>query len=385
MKKSEREKIEGYQEIAREIEICRKYGIDYTIQRGRWMEAAERLHPRRLKLRVSEKFAETPSASTLRLTAAEGYLPPFQAGQYINLLVEIGGIKTGRPYSISSPPNQTAYYDLTVRRIAEGFVSDYLLDQVQVGDILESTGPAGHLYYNPLFHGQDLVFLAGGSGITPFASMIREVTDRNLGRKIHLLYGCRKAEEAIFHEELLLRAARHNNFTYDLVISDPEDGYTGLTGLLDATLIKERVGDVTGKTFYLCGPQAMYEFCLPELQKLNVPRRRIRQEVFGTPAQITQESAWPKEVPADKVFQVKLLNGRAIPAKASEPLLVSLERSGIVVENCCRSGECSLCRVKMVSGKVYQPENALLRKSDKEAGYIHSCAAYPLSDLEILL
>jgi len=385
MKKSEREKIEGYQEIAREIEICRKYGIDYTIQRGRWMEAAERLHPRRLKLRVSEKFAETPSASTLRLTAAEGYLPPFQAGQYINLLVEIDGIKTGRPYSISSPPNQTAYYDLTVRRIAEGFVSDYLLDQVQVGDILESTGPAGHLYYNPLFHGQDLVFLAGGSGITPFASMIREVTDRNLGRKIHLLYGCRKAEEAIFHEELLLRAARHNNFTYDLVISDPEDDYTGLTGLLDATLIKERVGDVTGKTFYLCGPQAMYEFCLPELQKLNVPRRRIRQEVFGTPAQITQESAWPKEVPADKVFQVKLLNGRAIPAKASEPLLVSLERSGIVVENCCRSGECSLCRVKMVSGKVYQPENALLRKSDKEAGYIHSCAAYPLSDLEILL
>ena len=385
MKKSEREKIEGYQEIAREIEICRKYGIDYTIQRGRWMEAAERLHPRRLKLRVSEKFAETPSASTLRLTAAEGYLPPFQAGQYINLLVEIGGIKTGRPYSISSPPNQTAYYDLTVRRIAEGFVSDYLLDQVQVGDILESTGPAGHLYYNPLFHGQDLVFLAGGSGITPFASMIREVTDRNLGRKIHLLYGCRKAEEAIFHEELLLRAARHNNFTYDLVISDPEDDYTGLTGLLDATLIKERVGDVTGKTFYLCGPQAMYEFCLPELQKLNVPRRRIRQEVFGTPAQITQESAWPKEVPADKVFQVKLLNGRTIPAKASEPLLASLERSGIVVENCCRSGECSLCRVKMVSGKVYQPENALLRKSDKEAGYIHSCAAYPLSDLEILL
>lgn len=385
MKKSEREKIEGYQEIAREIEICRKYGIDYTIQRGKWMEAAERLHPRRLKLRVSEKFAETPSSTTLRLTAAEGYLPPFQAGQYINLLVEIGGIKTGRPYSISSPPNQTAYYDLTVRRIAEGFVSDYLLDQVQVGDILESTGPAGHLYYNPLFHGQDLVFLAGGSGITPFASMIREVTDRNLGRKIHLLYGCRKAEEAIFHEELLLRAARHNNFTYDLVISDPEDGYTGLTGLLDATLIKERVGDVTGKTFYLCGPQAMYEFCLPELQKLNVPRRRIRQEVFGTPAQITKESAWPKEVPADKVFQVKLLNGRTIPAKASEPLLASLERSGIVVENCCRSGECSLCRVKMVSGKVYQPENALLRKSDKEAGYIHSCAAYPLSDLEILL
>jgi ferredoxin-NADP reductase len=385
MRKSERERIEGYQEIAREIEICRKYGIDYNSQRGKWMAAVERLHPRRLKLRVSEIIPETTAITTLRLVPAQGYLPPFQAGQYINLLVEIDGIRTGRPYSISSPPNQMAYYDITIRRIPEGFVSDYLLDRVQVGDILESTGPAGHLYYNPLFHGRDLVFLAGGSGITPFASMIREVTDRGLDRNIHLLYGCRKPEEAVFHEELRRRADRHPNFTYDLVISDPDEGYQGLTGLLDADLITDRTGDVTGKTFYLCGPQAMYEFCLPQLQKLNVPRRRIRQEVFGTTREITQETGWPREVSADKVFQVKLSGGRTIPARASEPLLTSLERSGIVVENCCRSGECSLCRVKMLKGKVYQPENVLLRKSDQEAGYIHSCAAYPLEDLEILL
>ncbi len=385
MRKSEREQIEGYQEIAREIEICRKYGIDYKSKRGKWMAAVERLHPRRLKLRVSEIFPETASTSTLRLTAAEGYLPPFQAGQYINLLVEIDGIRTGRPYSISSPPNQTAYYDLTVRRIPQGFVSDYLLDKVKTGDILESTGPAGHLYYNPLFHGTDLVFLAGGSGITPFASMIREFTDRGLDRQIHLLYGCRQPEEAIFHEDLMTRAARHPNFTYDLVISDPVADYPGLTGLLDADLITRQIGDAAGKTFYLCGPQAMYEFCLAELLKLNVPRRRIRQEVFGTPPQITQATGWPAEVSADRVFQVKLSNGRTIPATAGESLLTSLERAGIVVENCCRSGECSLCRVKMLKGRVYQPENVLLRKSDEEAGYIHSCAAYPLEDLEILL
>ena len=385
MKKNPRERIEGYQEIASEIEICRKYGIDYNSQRGKWRAAVERLHPRRLKLRVSEIFSETASTSTLRLVPAEGYLPPFQAGQYINLLVEIDGVRTGRPYSISSPPNQMAYYDITIRRIPQGFVSDYLLDRVKVGDILESTGPAGHLYYNPLFHGQDLVFLAGGSGITPFASMIREVTDRGLDRKIHLLYGCRQPEEAVFHEELQLRAARHPNFTYDLVISEPSEDYPGLTGWLDADLIITQTGDVTGKTFYLCGPQAMYEFCMQELQKLNVPRRRIRQEVFGTPRQITQETGWPQEVSGEKVFQVSLSDGRTIPAKASESLLTALERSGIVVENCCRSGECSLCRVKMLKGKVYQPENVLLRKSDQEAGYIHSCAAYPLEDLEILL
>lgn len=385
MKKAQRQRIQGYLEIEKEIAICRKYGINYYSRRGQWMEAVEKLHPRRISLRVTEIFPENNSTSTIRLVANEGYLPPFQAGQYINLFVEIDGIRTGRPYSISSPPNQTAYYDITVRRIAAGFVSDYLLDKVKVGDIFESTGPAGHLYYNPLFHGKNLVFLAGGSGITPFASMIREVTDRGLERNIHLFYGCRKPEEAIFHEELLLRAARHANFTYDLVISEPESGYEGLTGLLDAELLQKRLGDVEGRTFYLCGPQEMYNFCLPELEKLGVPGRRIRQEVFGSPAKIYQEAAWPKEVPADKVFNVKLSSGREIPAIASESLLTSLERAGIIVENCCRSGECSLCRVKMLNGKVYQPENVLLRKSDQEAGYIHSCAAYPLSDLELLV
>lgn len=385
MKKSERKKIVGYNEIEKEIEICRKYGIDYFSRRGQWMNAVEKLHPRRIKLRVAAIFSETESTSTLRLVANEGYLPPFQAGQYINLLVEIDGIRTARPYSISSPPNQTAYYDITVRRITDGFVSDYLLDKVEIGDLFESTGPAGHLYYNPLFHGQNLVFLAGGSGITPFASMIREVTDRGLNRKIHLFYGCRKPEEAIFNEELLTRAARYPNFTYDLVISEPEPGYEGLTGLLDASLLQQRLGEINDKTFYLCGPREMYNFCLPELDKLGIPKRRIRQEVFGTPTQIYQEPAWPQDVPADKVFTVKLSSGSEIPAKAGESLLTALERAGIVVENCCRSGECSLCRVKMLAGKVYQPVNALLRKSDQESGYIHSCAAYPLTDLEILL
>lgn len=385
MRKEYRKQIQGYAEIENEIEICRKYGINYYSHRGKWMAGVEKLHPKRIKYKVSAIIPETNTTKTLRLVPLEGYLPPFQAGQYINLLVEIDGIRTGRPYSISSPPNQMAYYDITIRRIANGFVSDYLLDRVKVGDRLESTGPAGHLYYNPLFHGQDLVFLAGGSGVTPFTSMIREVTDRGLDRKIHLFYGCRKPDEAIFHEELQIRAARYPNFTYDLVISEPEAGYDGLTGFLDANLLQKALGSFDGKTFYLCGPQEMYNFCLPELKKLGVPGRRIRQEVFGSPAKIYQEAAWPKEVPADKVFTVKLSSGREIPAIASESLLTSLERAGIIVENCCRSGECSLCRVKMLNGKVYQPENVLLRKSDQEAGYIHSCAAYPLSDLELLV
>lgn len=385
MKAQVQKLIEGYNQISNELEICRKYGIDYTAQKGKWMAAVERLHPKRLKLNVAEIIKETDFTSTLRLAAASGYLPPFQAGQYINIFAEIDGVRTARPYSISSPPNQIAFYDITVRRVPDGFVSCYLLDQVQAGDILESTGPAGHFYYNPLIHGKDLVFLAGGSGITPFMSMIREVTDRLLDRKIHLFYGCRSQQEAIFHEELLKRAANYANFTYDLVISDAKADDHGLTGLLDANLIRSQVGDTSGKTFYLCGPQEMYSFCIPELKKLGVPDRRIRQEVFGSPSKVHLDPAWPKEIAPETVFTVKLSNSREIPAQANEPLLIALEKAGIVVENSCRSGECSMCRVKLLNGKVFQTSSAKVRQSDRQAGYIHSCAAYPISDVEIMI
>lgn len=377
--------IEGYNEILREIEVCRKYGTDYRRDPGRWREAVERLHPRRLRLRVSEIIPETGKAATLRLVADKGFLPPFQAGQYITLFVEIDGIRTSRAYSISSSPCQIAYYDITVKQVPGGFVSDYLLNKVRVGDVLESSGPAGHFHYNPLFHGQNLVFLAGGSGITPFMSMIRETTDRGLSRRIHLIYGCLTPDEAIFHRELVERSERHPNFTYHLVISEPDPGYQGLTGFITADLIKNLTGDPGDKMFYLCGPPEMYDFCLAELEKLRVPRRRIRMESFGPPVRVFEDPAWPRDVSPDAVFTVRLPGGREIKAPAREPLLNSLERAGLVVESCCRSGECSMCRVKVQSGRVFQLPGALVRKSDREAGYIHSCVSYPLSDLELML
>ncbi|MGP1496651.1 MAG: 2Fe-2S iron-sulfur cluster-binding protein, partial [Treponema sp.] len=60
-----------------------------------------------------------------------------------------------------------------------------------------------------------------------------------------------------------------------------------------------------------------------------------------------------------------------------------LERAGIRVNVCCRSGECSLCRVKLESGKVFVPRGALLRHADGKFGYIHSCKAYPITDIEL--
>jgi ferredoxin-NADP reductase len=385
MSRDFRPEIEGYAEIRREIEVLRRYGFDYSSHKGRVGQVLDLLHPKRIRLQVSEIREETQTAKSFRLSSPDGYLPPFQAGQYINLFVDVGGVRTSRPYSISSPPNQNGYYEIAVRRVEDGFVSSYLLDTVKVGARLESTGPSGNFYYNPLFHGNDLVFLAGGSGITPFMSMIREVTDRGLPRKIHLIYGSRDPDDMIFGEELEERARLHENLKMTSVISEPPQGFEGFTGFISAKLMRDVLGGVEGKTFYICGPEAMYTFCLPELLKLQVPARKIRMEVFGPPKDVTGQPGWPEMVSADSRFQVTVKGRKRINAQAGEPLMVSLERAGIVIPASCRSGECSLCRTKLLSGKVFQPPGVKLRKSDRTYGYIHPCVAYPLENLEIMI
>lgn len=377
--------LPGYQENLRDIEACRKYGIDYSMERGKTTRLVERLHPRRLKLRVSEIITKSTTTDTFRLVAQDGYLPPFQAGQYINLFLNIDGIRTSRPYTISSSPRQTAYYDITVRRVQDGLVSNYLLDNILSGYELESSGPAGNFYYNPLFHGKNQLLLAGGSGITPFMSMIREITDAGLDRTIHLVYGNRFSNDIIFHSELWERSLRHYNFHYYPVVEQAEKHYHGRVGTINIDMLQEILAGEIVDSIMVCGPQAMYDALLPHLWRLGVPERRIRHELFIGAADITQEAGWPTDIPGDTQFNIDI-NGRGIiTAQAGETLLTALENSGIVVPVLCRSGECSQCRVQLLSGEVYQPAGVLLRASDKKYGYVHSCKAYPLSDLSIRL
>lgn len=128
----------------------------------------------------------------------------------------------------------------------------------------------------------------------------------------------------------------------------------------------------------------MHHFCKNTLLNMGMKQKDIRDEVFGSSQDITKEEGWPTNINKDDVFKLKV-GDKVIDAKANEPILVALERAGIRVNVCCCSGECSLCRVKLASGKAYLANGMLLRLADQKYGYIHSCKAYPISDLEIEL
>jgi len=385
MRKGIWEDFDGYQDIVAEIRVSRKLGGTMASAMAFAEDYIRQLHPERIELCVSDIIAETPSAATLRLVSKENYLPPFLAGQFIALYLEVGGIRTSRPYSISSQPNQTGFYDITVRRVENGLVSNYLLEEVKRGDSLISSGPAGNFYFNPLIHKQTIVCVAGGSGITPFMSMIREIVDCGLERTVYLFYGNRTTEDVIFGSELERLAERFDNIHYTPVIEAPHSDYDGACGFITQDLLRDVLEDIEDKSFFICGPQGLYDFCLPQLEEMGVPRRKIKQEMYGAPPDIREYPGWPAEVGKDAVFSVKVKNGKQLEARAGEPLLSALEKSGVVVPSLCRSGECSLCRVKVLSGKVFQPAGVPVRKSDRQFGYVHACMSYPLEDLEILI
>ena len=342
------------------------------------------LHPERLSLVVADIVDTGKNARIIRFAGADGYLPPFEAGQYINIFTEIDGVRTSRPYSISSSPRQRAYYEITVARTAEGFVSDYMIDKVQIGDRFSANGPAGVFRYQPVFHSKKSLYFAGGSGITPFMSMIREVLEAALDRDIVLLYGSRTPEAALYHDELAAYAEKYPNFKYHLVISEPAEGWQGETGFINAGLIARLVPDYAERTAYICGPQVMNDFCKKELESMGVPAKRIRREMFGARKDIQNEPGWPEGLTGNEVFRLTV-GDRVIDARSGESILTALERAGVRVNVCCRSGECSLCRVKLVSGNVFLARGMLRRYADEQYGYIHSCKAYPIGDVVIQL
>lgn len=368
-------------EVLEELRIAKKTGRDISLERGVVEKKTAELHPKKLNLVVSEIEPVSPAAKRIRLVSESGYLPPFEAGQYINVFCEKEGVRTSRPYSISSSARQRAYYEITVAAVDGGFVSGYLLNELKTGDKLEANGPAGVFHYNPVFHSRKSVFLGGGSGITPFVSMTRTILESGEDRDVTLLYGSRTEELAMYHRELEELAKKHKNFHYALILSDEErEGMEH--GFIDAERIRAHVPDVNDCTYYICGPRIMMEFCQKALGELHIPARKVRREVFGTRRDVWNEPGWPEHLTGEETFEITV-DGQTIPAKCSESVLTALERANIRVNVCCRSGECSLCRVQLVSGKVFTAQGALLRYADERFGYIHSCKAYPVGNLEL--
>ena len=356
-------------------------------------DLAWKLHPERQFLKIDEIKEETKSTKTFKLVpdpdSVTKELAYFRPGQYISLKVDLEGVRITRPYSIASSPKDAlkGFYEITIRKEENGFLTHFIWDNWKVGTKVESSGPEGFFYYERLRDLTQIVGIAGGSGITPFRSMVKAIIDGTIDAKLILLYGSSEEDDIIYYDEFKeLEKKYTDKFKVVHVLSCEKVTLEGSElGFLTSEII-EKYCDVNKSSFFVCGPQVMYNFVEKELEKFNLPHKRVRREAFGEIKEILSNPDFPQDV-ADKVFKVKTHIGsliKEIPAKATESVLVALERANLNPPSKCRSGECGFCRSLLISGNVYiSPVSDWRRAGDKKFNYFHPCASYPITDLEI--
>lgn len=334
-------------------------------------ETAKILHPGYQSAKLTRIEQNTADTKTYTFETERPFY--FRAGQYVTLGCKVGESEVSRPYAISSAPKAALgrRVSLTVKKC--GFFSGYLFDEAKVGDVFTLGDPSGDFCHEPVKDAEQLVGLAGGSGVTPFYSMAQAIADGTMDCALTLFYGAKTEAELIFKKEL--DALVSEKFKVVYVLSDEEKaGYEH--GFIGADLIKKYVsGDFTAM---LCGPAAMYAFADKELASLGLPLRRIRKEANCVGVRDVPPQTYTLTVHIE-------FDTYTVPADARETVLTALERAGLKVPAKCRAGGCGFCHSKLVSGSFLVAGADKRRIADKKFGYIHPCCSYPDSDMELIV
>jgi predicted ferric reductase len=252
-----------------------------------WMFVYHRfLRPARLRrqaYRVEDVHQETENVWTVKLVPPKGqtiedYLP----GQF-HFMTFFRGRELPveeHHWTISSSPAQKDFISSTIKAVGD-FTST--IGQTRPGDTAAVHGPFGRYSYRLHSEERDLVFLAGGIGITPLMAMLRHMRDTKDNRSIMLLYANRRENQIVYRQELdQMAKGKSPDLTVVHFLSRPDEDWTGETGHVDGERIEKYCGQkLDQKVFYVCGPPQMAEGLIETLLKMGVSYRQIRREIFS--------------------------------------------------------------------------------------------------------
>ncbi len=207
----------------------------------------------------------------LRLTEVDAF--PFEAGQFV--MVRMNEDRIAKAYSISSAPHETGYIEITVRATGE---FSGMLCSLRGGETLRIKGPYGRMVL-PEGHDGPFVFVAGGSGIAPFLSILSTIREKKLPNPTHLFYSVKVPEQFIAYDTLRAWATGENmHFRFSITQPDAAEGWTGRTGRFSVDQLKEEVSGFQDSQFFLCGPPSMVMDMKAALIDEGIARERIANE-----------------------------------------------------------------------------------------------------------
>jgi len=204
----------------------------------------------------------------------------FVAGQWLSFKTnKLDGEEITRAYSIASPPAEDNRFALCLNRVQDGFMSNFLCD-MEEGDVINCQGPFGDFILRPPL--RDTIFIATGTGIAPFRSMLHWLLAnpvRHQNKQLWLLFGSRTEQDIYYHQEFLGLSGQHSNFAYLPTLSRGASDWLGLRGYVQEHL----PGIVQGRTdvhAYICGLEKMIKANRELLKGLGWDRKSILYEKY---------------------------------------------------------------------------------------------------------
>jgi len=199
----------------------------------------------------------------------------FVPGQFLSVTARIGDDDITRAYSIVSPPGGNRFA-LCANLVQEGYLSPFLFS-LSPGDEIDFKGPYGaFILRRPA---SDSIFVATGTGIAPFRSMLLSHLEAHADRRFTLIFGVRHEQGLLYHNELSALAEARPNFSYQPTLTRPPDDWTGRTGRVQQPTL-EALGDRRDVDVYICGLREMVDDMRLRLKEIGLDRKRIIYEKY---------------------------------------------------------------------------------------------------------
>lgn len=347
--------------------------------------------PRYYDLPVKKIVQETKDAITIVFDHPAKDTIQYKSGQFLTLIVPVNGKEVRRAYSLCTSPFVDLDLAVTVKRVDKGLMSNWLADNLKVGDKLKVMEPMGQFTSEyKADNKRHVIMFSGGSGITPMMSIIKSLLTQEPESMVSLIYCNRDIDSIIFKQELdKLETTHEGRLQVIHVLDTAPMNWQGYSGLLNPDMLKklfERIPDwgIEKTTYLMCGPEGMMKNVETLLQQHSIPTDKIFKESF---VQGTIDKDEKKEaVAGDEELKEREVTIRydgqeyKVVVPPDQTILATALDQGIDLPYSCQSGLCTACRGKALSGKVKLDEEDGLSQSEKAEGYVLTCVGHPLTD-----
>lgn len=341
--------------------------------------------------RIIEKNIDASDSISVRLQVPEEARAQFayQQGQHLPIRAQIGDKNIRRTYSICCSVNDNTLR-IGIRLQPDGLFSNYVANELQVGDTLEVMPPSGH-FYTELDAAANRTYAAfvSGSGITPILSIAKSTLETEPNSQFCIFYGNRKRATTMFAEELWdLKNRFPTRLSLHFIMSQ-EPGDIGLyQGRLDSDKVRALhaafLQHARPDEIFVCGPNPMIDSVFETLQSLGYPADRLHSERFRAILRDESMVRPPlRDAPVGDIEVAVLLDGRrqTFHMQGNEKsILDAAADAGLDLPYSCKGGVCSTCRALLKHGKVDMAVNYALEPWELEKGFVLTCQSRPQSD-----